>query len=561
MKKQYIQYNPPLLLNIILFITPFLCGLYYEWQSCLVTVALSVFLCSHLIITKKITVRFSLSFIAVLLIVSMYGINTFWAVDSGMALLGLVKFLPLILFALLLMQVTNEQRSASLQMICPAGVSMTLLSFLLSQIPAIRDYFMVNGRLSGFFQYPNTYALFLLLGVLVLMQSEKWDIKSTVYLFILVAGILLSGSRAVFVIFVIAVAGVNITALITKKKNASLPVGIITLLCILAVMAYAALAGGLSGPGRFLTSSLESSTFLGRLLYYKDALPVILRSPFGMGYMGYYFTQGTFQTGVYSVVHIHNDILQLMLDTGWAPALFFVFALAKSFFRGRTVVIQKLLLACILAHCLIDFDLQFISIFFVLLLSMDWSDGKEYTFSSKRAGALVLSPVICLSLFFGAANAAYIFGNAELALSVYPAYTFAQLDMLVNANDIKEANYHAEKIIRHNKNSSLAYSTKARIAFSEGNFEEMILNKERAIELTRYSLPEYLDYFDMLLAGISLYTDVNDSHSANYCKERLLAIPAMLDEVLQSTDPLAWRITDKPGLELPERYVKAIGNL
>ena len=46
--------------------------------------------------------------------------------------------------------------------------------------------------------------------------------------------------------------------------------------------------------GRFLTTSLHSSTLLGRLLYAQDALPVILRHPFGLGYRSYTYMQGSF---------------------------------------------------------------------------------------------------------------------------------------------------------------------------------------------------------------------------------------------------------------------------
>lgn len=52
---------------------------------------------------------------------------------------------------------------------------------------------------------------------------------------------------------------------------------------------------------RFYVFSIKESTFVGRLLYYYDALPVIRKNPFGLGYMGYYYIQQSIQTGVYFV--------------------------------------------------------------------------------------------------------------------------------------------------------------------------------------------------------------------------------------------------------------------
>ena len=58
---------------------------------------------------------------------------------------------------------------------------MTVLSGGLSLIPPLNGFFTVNSRLAGFFQYPNTFALYLL------------------------AGIILTGSRTGFVLFAVTV--------------------------------------------------------------------------------------------------------------------------------------------------------------------------------------------------------------------------------------------------------------------------------------------------------------------------------------------------------------------
>ena len=89
---------------------------------------------------------------------------------------------------------------------------------------------------------------------------------------------------------------------------------------VLALVIYSALFDSFGIFRRVLSLSFTESTFVGRFLYYMDALPQILRRPFGMGYMGYYYDQLSVQTGVYSVMYLHNDLFQLVLDTGWIPA-------------------------------------------------------------------------------------------------------------------------------------------------------------------------------------------------------------------------------------------------
>ena len=76
-----------------------------------------------------------------------------------------------------------------------------------------------------------------------------------------------------------------------------------------------AVAAGSAGIlERFTNISFGASTFLGRILYVQDALPLILKHPFGLGYYGYYFIQQSVQTGVYTVVNAHNELIQILLD-------------------------------------------------------------------------------------------------------------------------------------------------------------------------------------------------------------------------------------------------------
>ena len=535
--------------QVFLLAAPFLCGGFYEWASCLFSVILTGYLLYLLKKSGVMVIKINLTWISILLLVISYGASMVWAVDHGMAILGFVKFLPLLLFLVVIMQIQKE-REALLDTVPLAGGFMTVLSIGLGQIPLWRDYFWVNKRLAGFFQYPNAFALYLITGAVILTGKDVWNRRQIVNIIVLLFGVVLTGSRTSFFVLLAV-----LTGYIIFHKGSG--VRKILLLLIAGMVAlsglYVMLTGNVSNVGRYLTSFANTSTFLGRLLYYKDALPVILRHPLGLGYMGYYYLQGSFQTGVYSVPNIHNELMQVLLDVGWIPAALMVMAVVKSFMAKQTGLTRRMLLFAVSVHCMFDFDLQFIVIGFVLLLAMDTESGGERKITPRiwipAAGVLIV-----VNCWLGVVSGFYRCGSYETAADLYPGCTDAWLKMLPGAEDEEEMERLADNILALNQSASLACSAKARLAYAEGDFERMIEYKQKAIALARYELEEYLDYFDMLYVGVQLYEQAGDKESAEFCRQKVLEIPDMMGEVLDETDELAYRIQDKPELELPEEY-------
>ena len=543
-------------LQILLLISPFLAGLFFEYLACAVTLFLLVYILFAWKKKRLFVVPKSLTLLSVTVIVLFLGITALWAVDHGMALLGFAKFLVLPLFALTATQLSPSQRQALLQTVPLSGIAMTVLSYGLSFVPALRGFFLVNDRLAGFFQYPNVFALFLLVGIVLLVSQQQWKLLRIVGLLVLLFGLFQTGSRTTFILLVAAV--IALTVFLKDKTTRIVLLSTVGLLLIATVI-YVICTGNMSSIGRYLTTSLSESTFLGRLLYDKDALPVIASHPFGLGYLGYSFLQGSFQTGVYSVTHIHNELLQILLDVGWLPTVLAVFAFARSFLRSTPTF--RILLALIAAHCLLDFDLQFPAIGFILILIM--LQGETYTpWKSLRSATPVLSTVLALiSLYFGIVSGLYYADRPQTAVKLYPAYTACWQQYLVQTDNIEQADYAANQILRYNQSVSLAYSAKARTAYSQGDFGSMILYKEKAIALSRYSLIEYLDYASMLHTGYQLYMQNYDTASAEICRTHLLKIPQMLADVEKKTSTIAWKLDDKPELTLPPAYQQAIQQL
>ena len=203
----------------ILAVTPFLLGGFFEWTSCLISILLLILLVRKLRQGKTLRVSLSLSGAAMVAMPLCYLLTALWAQDRGMALPGFFKFLPVGLFVLLFLQEEPEQRDAALEVLPWSGAVMTLLCLPLSYLPVMEGHLLVAGRQAGLFEYPNTYALFLLLGLIVLATGTQRRWYHLVLAAVLLAGIFLSGSRAVFVLLVLTAIAI---AIFVKERSVRL---------------------------------------------------------------------------------------------------------------------------------------------------------------------------------------------------------------------------------------------------------------------------------------------------------------------------------------------------
>lgn len=541
----------------ILLLSLVLSGGFNEYVGCVLSAIISVLLIVKIAQNRNLVVNINITSLSIAVITLLYLISCFYAIDSGMAFVGFLKFLPVLLYMLLLMQ-DKGIKEHLIALLPYVALALGVLSLVLVFIPATRDYFTVSDRLAGFFQYPNTFALFLLVGELTALSKEKLkpiDIISALLLIIL---LLFTGSRAVFILAVFS----NVLIIFFRKgrKNKIILCTVLAAL-VLAVLLLLPLLKSNEIFLRYFTISFGESTFVGRLLYYADAFPVILRHPFGLGYMGYYYVQQSIQTGVYSVMFIHNDFLQLLLDVGWIPCLLFVVGIIKSFFRKGNSAGKRIILLTVFLHCLFDFDLQFISMFFILLLFLNYNDGKQLEL--KKGAVFVFSFVITglLSLYFAVALGLAHFGFNQAADSMFPGNTQNKVDLLIAEDDIVTQNEIADRIISQNEYVQIAYSAKARYAFSQGDFESLISYKNKIFQIAPFSYDEYEDYCYMLIQGIQLYKQAGDEYSTEVCEQQLLKTADRLDRLDDKLSNLGRKIVDQPKTDLPDDIVKYINSL
>ena len=537
----------------------FLTGLYFEFCAAVAAVMLLIWLWRH----GKLSLRLNLASGAVAAIFLGYLFSCLWAADRGLAPLGIPRALSIALFALCLLQLAPGERRVLLGDLPLIGAAMTLICAPLQLVPALAYYFSVSGRLAGFLQYPNSFALLQLFGleILLLGDEEKRPLWLRLACAALLSlGLLLSGSRAVFLIALLALAACLLLRLLARKER---PFRSVWLL-------LAAVAGGalLSIPAAALSPgacehlgeiSVGASTFLGRLLYIKDALPVVLRQPFGLGYLGYYMTQRSFQHGVYAVRWIHCDPMQLLLDLGWLPAIVGAAAMIRALRVKEGGPLRHVILLTLLAHCLLDFDLQYASLFFVLLLTLDWEQGKTRVFTPKLPVKAVAALLCAVSAYLGLSAALGDFAPPALALRVYPFHTRALLNYLPEVQDAEEMESLADRILALDDEAALAWDAKARVLFGRGDVEGAIIAKRHAMRCAPYEPSEYADAFDMLVKAEELYRKAGDKKGAAVCRQEIMSLEQRIREVIESTDPLAWKIDDKPQLHVPPGYENYVG--
>lgn len=540
--------------DIVLLLSIVFVGGFNEYVSCILSVILCAYLVFKTIKTKKLLIKPSITLLSVALICLGYGFTIIYAVDSGMAFIGFVKYLPLILFL-----VANWQSGKSKYAeILPAFAAiLTVISGIGMYIPLFKPFFTVAERLAGFFEYPNTFALFLLVCELLLFKKTSFKITDFVIMAILSFGIFLTGSRTVFVLFFIA----NALAVFFIAKREVRKILIIVFLCAVAVLSAFIIFSDNLIFARFLRISLNETTFVGRFLYFYDALPIMLKNPFGLGYTGYSHIQHSVQTGVYTVRYIHNDFLQFVLDIGFIPALLFIAAIIRKIFKKDTPNYIRIILLTVCAHSCFDFNLQYLSVFFILLLLLEDNERqpkeiKKNLWSVQSALAVVL----VISIYMGISLSLAHFDARLASDKMYPFNTDNKIAMLAVETDINRANTLANEIQQQNSATYIPYGIKAKYAYSKGEFTAVIKNKQIAFTKNPFNYDEYEEYCRMLINGIALYQKAGDRESVNVCRTELLKTKALLEKNKDRLSSLGKKIKDQPNTVLSEEILHYIEN-
>lgn len=325
--------------------------------------------------------------------------------------------------------------------------------------------------------------------------KDERSVKNLCLSVILLLGVFLSGSRTVFVLLVVLLI---ILAVCTKQMR--LPVLGIAGLMLGSVLVYVLVSGDNTGIGRLTKLFTQSTELMGRILYFKDAGALLLKNPFGLGSLGYFYLQPQIQTGVYATRYVHNMLLQIGLDAGIPAILVFMTVMIRTFISKKCRLEEKTLLALICGHCLVDFDLEYMCIWLVLLMLLDLGEAKPQTLT--KCLHHVISGVLVL------ASALYVY----FGIGFYLGHI--------------------------------------------GNYEKaMVRYKQESIKRAKYDEKRYEEYLKILEEAMNEYNKRGDVEKVRYYSIMAQKIPQMLQVVKNETDPIAYQIKDKPNLFLSENAV------
>lgn len=524
------------ILSVLLF------GGFYDWATSLLGIVTSLSLIK--VVSKKgffcyTKEKWFLLFIGLFI---MMGGGVIYGLDSGMSMVGVIRFIPVVLWGILCMQYSSEERKEALEAVADVGVVMVLVGIVAYIFPQFRQVLWSADRLGGFFQYSNTCAVFFLLGMTLV---ERKDLKSKIKWSLLFGGILLTGSRIVMIITLVYI----LLQLIHKKTEKSWKYFLLGNLMagLLAAVIVVMTSGSFQNIARLATIFTSNSTLYGRLLYWQDALGLIIDNPLGLGYMGYYYIQPLIQTGVYTTMYVHNDFLQWFLDSGWIGGLTFLVLMILQLIKSDS----RKALVILLIHCMADFDFQYTSIWMVAILLFDF--GKIKIYEKKNLRNILCFPVLAvmaLCFYFTIPFSLYNQGNYKQAISMFPAYTRAKEALLALTGDADEAEVLADEILSANPYITTAHDAKAMIAYVRGNIKEFSYNKERVLEIARYDITHYRDYNYILEQYKAEAMERGNDEEVEFCIKKQKGIMDLLKELERETSYLAWKIRDKPEFTL-----------
>ncbi len=395
--------------------------------------------------------------------------------------------------------------------------------------------------------WPNAWAEFLLLAwpVAVLWSRKFSPAIQSLVLGVLFGSLFLSFSRGAFIVFcgqivlwgVIAGMRYFVHARAERPYGharilgvgfGALVIGVLLFVSINAVRSRYNEIESVAAKATF-TSSEGSSSISERSDFWKQSFTLSLERPFfGWGPYSFRFIQPRLQTQVFATSdHPHNVFLKLAMERGWPAAILFLFILLRILFPALWSILTKtdddhspfraaflIAIAGVLAHNLIDYNLQFVGIAlpFWLLLGLLVSPGKLVGKSKKciRIFELLVAIILGLVLIFeGRFLVLSSFGrHAEAAGDVPAAIAWydrargevfsrdmhlsrANLFLLLDDGEVAAA--ALDDYARVNEEDARLWILRARLAARRGEFEVALREYSVAMEFGKYNYLEPLE--------------------------------------------------------------------
>ena len=480
-----------------------------------------------------------------LVLVGIAGIVSFWSVDYMENLMGVMRLAVICLWMYLVQNRANEERVAVKNIVPLMGCVSIAMSAISFWITDLQPYFMENSRISGFFQYANTNALLFAVGIIILvyqLKEQKKPIYSILQIIVLLAGVFWSGSRSVLLLLLIWGVWYAIRTAEFRK-----PFLIGSVMALLAGAAYTVMTGSTANIGRIFTLFTNSSTLWGRLLYYRDAILLLGKKFFGLGRLGYYYSQGTFQSGVYDIKYVHNDFLQVALDYGVIALVLVLLFVGWQILKGKQTQTDKELLVFIGLASLVDFHCQYLFVVMLACLFLDYGDCVKEKKEMTKKKRMVISGLLIVLLYIGIATGSNRYGNYDLSLTMLPGYTPAEENRLSISMGTEASCIWATELLEKNPYNITAYAVRGAYYGSVLRVQECIRDLDQMLELAPYNIDNYQQY-EGLLENMkeALLAEEEGGEALELIQSRIDSLPAQLERMEERTSWLAYKINDLP---------------
>ena len=549
-----------MLLGILLTV---LGGLFYPFTSLIGSFVIIMMFGFVVFRNKTVTIKISVENVVFLGCVLMYFLSCIWGIDRGMNLMGAMKNLSIGLFIIFIMQCTDEEKNKILNSIPYAGAISVIISLIGYFIPSVKEYVFISGRMSGLFGYANTFAIFLLIGIMIQITKEKAKPIEYITLPFNFLGILWSGSRFVFILTILslAVAGIYLVHKKINRKMVLVASGVFVI--IMAGLYFIPITHNVIN--RLFMLSVNSSTLNGRFLYIRDGFLLLLRYPFGLGANGYSLAQGLTASGLYQVKYVHCGLLQMMLDIGIIPGVM-IFAtityLIIKYFKKN--IRNYIILFPVLIHGMLDIDFEFPLIVMIMILLLP--EGKIlYSMSYSREKLIAILAgimlIYCTLIPIGISDLYYLGDDYGKSLAFFKYNTQARCEKISETDDISKVESDAEFLMEHSRFCANGYQALGVIAYTQNDYGRMCDYLDEEIKLLPYQGEEYNMYFT-LLTDIILEAAVNDDYDTiDTYGNKMLELYDLMQDKEKSLSYFGEKIKDKPDFTLSEDTYEVLKTL
>lgn len=369
---------------------------------------------------------------------------------------------------------------------------------------------------------------------------------------------------------------------VKNRVNKKVIAVVLIILILIAIVALIKYLPQMDMFKRFASLDIKQTGIFGRLIFYKDAVKMIMNQPLlGYGGGGWDGAYKLFRSYGYYSSELHNNILQVAVETGLVGIGSYLVGLVMIFInavRNRSIKVWTISIAALalFLHGAIDFDfsLPAYSLFFWILFALINTKRDlmiNINYSLKRVGIIVISIILvvsstCFSLANDYSNKAFQAKNANKSILLlekaakmnpFKAPVLANLaqtkiQQLIYTKDLKylnEAMTITDKLIKKEKNDPNWQFLKAQYLIISRKYDEAagIIDKAYLLDIRGNAVYQRMSSMYVDLAKTYILTE-NDIENGKKYLQKAVDVYELAKEVEESVREdykLHWR-TSRP---------------